>query len=304
MFQFLGLVAIGYLSLKFFTRTPLEPEPLEMDDYEFDCEQVVPQNTSTVLIVGRIVRIHTESTSSDSESQQEEEERTSTEEEGDDEASSATGGEESQEEEEESDDKDEESSYEMVEEESARVDETSNENPQEEDSGEIEDEIVKAQEDATVVRTSCARRLIVSLPDNEEEVEEIEEEPTEEPEEVSSEETESERESDEEGEIIWETVKGRGLQAFWWEVKKDLEPTEIVVARLVMRRLRQNLRWGCLDTLWWIVLGRQAPMDLLTPKICSPRVRMRFYAPWIIQNGEDYAPSELDFTRSIRRWIR
>tara|TARA_Y100001970_G_scaffold136984_1_gene168577 strand:+ start:701 stop:1564 length:864 start_codon:yes stop_codon:yes gene_type:complete len=287
MFQFLGLVAIGYLSLKFFTRTPLEPEPLDMDDFEFECER------ENDLIVGRIVRIPVP-TSSDSESQQDEEndeeERTSTEEEGDDEASSVAGG-ESQEEESGDDAKDEESSYEMVEE-SAPADETSNETSNE-----------NSQEDQEEASAEEIEEEIEEI--EEEPTEELEEEPTEEPEEeASAEESESEHESEHDGEVIWETVKGKGLQTFWHDVRKDLTPRELDVARLVMRRLRKNLRWGCLDTLWWIVLGRQAPMDLLTPKICSRRVRMRFYAPWVIQNGEDYAPSELDFTRSIRRWTR
>ena len=99
-------------------------------------------------------------------------------------------------------------------------------------------------------------------------------------------------------------MKGQGLQAFWHDIRKDLTPRELDVAHFIMRRIRQNLKWTCLDTLWWIVLGRSAPMDLLTAKVCSQRVRMRFYTPWLIQYGDDFAPSELELTRSIRHWTR
>ena len=275
MFQFLGLVALGYLSLKLMMRPPVDPEPLDMDDYEFDCE------IENDLVVGRILRALA-STSSDSESQQSDD--------NDDETS------ESQPSDNETSEKDDdESSYEIVESEKPQDEEATQPGTKQQDS----DNEGQQQQDS-----EDEQQQQDSDDEGQQQQDSEDDEQQQDSEDDEQQQDSGDSEEEEDRDVVWETVKGQGLHAFWADVRKDLTPRELDVARLVMRRLRRNLNWGCLDTLWWVVLGRDAPMDLLTPKICSARVRMRFYAPWVIQYGDDYAPSELEFTRSIRHWTR
>ena len=110
--------------------------------------------------------------------------------------------------------------------------------------------------------------------------------------------------SEEEEQPLWTTAKGCGLEAFFDEVKQDLTSKELLVAEIVHRRLKRNMKWSCMDTVWQAIMGRDAPVDILKLGVCPERVRVRFYTPWVLEGYEGRAPSELEFTRCIRRWTR
>ena len=102
----------------------------------------------------------------------------------------------------------------------------------------------------------------------------------------------------------WYSVRHRGFGAFSADVLSGLEGRDRTWAKVGLRQLRQNFRWTWVDSAWMFFThkGRTPPSALDT---CPDNVRARLFAPHVwLSNDPYFAPSEIEWTRSVQRWTR
>ena len=100
----------------------------------------------------------------------------------------------------------------------------------------------------------------------------------------------------------WCSVRNRGFGAFSDDVLSGLEGRDRIWAKVGLSRLRRNFRWTWADSVWMFFMrrGRTPPSVLDT---CPDHVRARLFAPHVwLSNDPYFAPSEIEWTRSVRRW--
>ena len=102
----------------------------------------------------------------------------------------------------------------------------------------------------------------------------------------------------------WCSVRNRGFGAFSDDVLSGLEGRDRIWAKVGLSRLRRNFRWTWADSAWMFFTrkGRTPPSVLDT---CPDHVRARLFAPHVwLSNDPYFVPSEIEWTRSVRRWTR
>ena len=111
--------------------------------------------------------------------------------------------------------------------------------------------------------------------------------------------------SDDANDAEWSTRRGKGLRRLWKDIRQGLDDDERAVGKVVYRAAKDAMGRSTLRNAWHALAGRgRSPPDVLDPDFCPERVRARWYAPHIWVTGEeDFAPAEVEWVRSLRKWV-
>ena len=110
----------------------------------------------------------------------------------------------------------------------------------------------------------------------------------------------------EEDDEVWSSYRGKGLRGLRREIEKGLTEEETRISSLVYEEVRRMSKRGMIELAWGALAGKgRCPCSLLDADFCPERVRVRWYAPYVWLTGEkDFTPSEIEWTRSLEKWVR